>query len=64
MARKRTLSQLIAISARATAYNDWAHKKFGASTREYNIANRRSSMLHGAVSREYTKHYAKGLSAG
>lgn len=46
MARNRSISELSAMNARASAYNDWAYRKFGAGSREYNRANKRSSFIH------------------
>lgn len=44
MARNRSISELSAMNARASAYNDWAHRRFGAGTREYNRANKRQRL--------------------
>lgn len=57
MARNRSISELIAMNARTSAYNDWAYRKFGAGTREYNRANNRSSFIHTQVSKQIS---AKG----
>lgn len=61
MARNRSISELSAMNARVSAYNDWAYRKFGAGTREYNRANKRSSFIHTQVSKQIS---AKGNVAG
>lgn len=52
MARNRSISELSAMNARASAYNDWAYREFGAGSREYNRANKRSSFIHTQVSKQ------------